>query len=122
MAIQGIGGGNNLMTSFKQANLQAQRIGGQATAERMYESLPQGSVNGSSTDLGTSEFRKANDEVIEVSVEAVSSIMEQDDGFASVSNLGNESLLGPTGFSEMNDRSYNARQQVAASAYNYFNG
>lgn len=122
MAIQAVGGGSNVMTSFKQANLQAERVGSQATAKLMYESLPQGSANGSSTELGTSEFRKANDEVIEVSVEAVSSIMEQDDDFASVSNLGTESVLGPTDFNEMNDRSYNARQQVAASAYNYFNG
>lgn len=120
MAVQAIGGG--AATSFMQANRQAERVGGQTTAKLMYESLPQGSANGSSTELGTSEFRKANDEVIEVSVEAVSSIMEQDDDFASVSNLGTESVLGPTGFNEMNDRSYNARQQVAASAYNYFNG
>lgn len=121
MTVQGVGGGAGVSTVM-QANRQAERVGGQVTAKLMYESLPQGSVNGSSTELGTSEFRKANDEVIEVSVEAVSSIMEQDDGFASVSNLGTESLLGPTGFGEINDRSYNARQQVAASAYNYFNG
>lgn len=123
MAVQGIGGGGGFMqASFKQANLQAHQLGDQSTARAMYESHPHNPVNGAETNLGTSQFSKSNDELIEVSVEKVAEIMEQDDGFAKISNTGSESLLGPSNFQEMNDRSYSARQQAAASAYNYFNG
>lgn len=121
MAIQGVGGSNAMALTFMQANRQAQRVAGQATASSMYNVLSNDSVNGSSTKLGKGEFSKTSEELRSISVEAISSIMEQDDDVANISNLGNESLLGPTDFSEMNDRSYNARQQVAASAYNYFN-
>lgn len=121
MAVQGVGGSNPNAMTFMQANRQAQRVGSQATARLMYESLPQDSVNGSGTKLGKGEFSKSSEEMRSIAVDAISSIMEQDDDVTNISNLGNESLLGPTDFSEMNDRSYNARQQVAASAYNYFN-
>ena len=74
MAVQGIGGGG-LTMSFRQTNLQLDRIGGQATAERMHVSNPHVSNAGNETNLGTSHFQRENEELIEASVERVSAIM-----------------------------------------------
>lgn len=120
MTVQGIGGGA-VAASFRQLNLQTSRVGGQVTAEKMYNSHPHNSVSGNDTDLGTSHFQKENDELISTSVERISSIMEKDDDVVEVSNTGSETNFSSSDFQQVNDRSYNARQQVAASAYNYFN-
>ena len=80
MAIQGIGNGNGGLTmSFRQTNLQLDRIGEQATAVRMRESNPHLSSSGTETNLGTSHFQRENEELIEASVERVAAIMEKDD-------------------------------------------
>lgn len=122
MAIQGIGGGG-LTTSFRQTNIQLSRMGGQATAERMYVSNPRVSNAGNETNLGTSHFQQENEELIEASVERVSAIMERDDDYMEVSNTGSESPASATGFQDINNTSADKQQQiaVAARAYSYFN-
>ena len=121
MAIQGIGGGGNSV-SFMQSNLQAERLGDQATAVRMRESNPHLSSSGAETNIGTSQFQKTNDEVTEISVEKISEIMEKDDDLTEGSISG-ENLYGPSGFQELNNTSADRQQQiaVAARAYSYFN-
>lgn len=123
MAVQGIGGGGNLTLSFRQNNIQVDRLGGQATAVRMHESNPHVSNAGNETKLGTSHFQKENKELIEASVDRVAEIMERDDDYIEVSNTGSESPASATGFQEANNTSADKQQQlaVAARAYSYFN-
>lgn len=120
MAIQGIG--SDARATFMQSNLQAGRLGGQATAVRMHESNPHLSSSGTETNLGTSKFSQTNDEAIEVSVEKISEIMEKDDDFTKGSISG-ENPYGPSGFQDLNNTSADKQQQiaVAARAYSYFN-
>lgn len=106
--------------SFRQVNVDADFAGAQATAQKMYESLPHVSNMGNETKVGTSNFQMDNKEVVSVSVEKMAEIMERDDEFVEVSNTGNETLFGPSGFQNMNDTSITAKQQVAAQAYTYF--
>lgn len=122
MAVQGIGGGG-LTMSFRQTNLQLDRIGGQATAERMHVSNPHVSNAGNETNLGTSHFQQENTELIKASVERVSAIMERDDDYMEVSNTGSEAPASSAGFQDVNNTSADKQQQiaVAARAYSYFN-
>lgn len=118
MAIQGIGGGSAV--SFRQINVQADLIGKQVTAEKMAEGMPQVSNFGTETNLGTSHFQKENQELLEVSVETVSAIMEKDDQFESSVN-GSSTAFSSSGFQELNaPAKVSAQQQAAANAYGYF--
>lgn len=123
MAIQGIStpldGG--LALSFRQANVQVNRTGEAVTAEKMYESLPHISNAGNETKLGSSEFQQDNQEVLEVSVEKMAEIMERDDDLMEITNSGTQTHFSPSGFQEANNTSFSAQQQIAASAYSYFN-
>ena len=123
MAIQGIGGVGGMNLSFRQNNFQVDRLGEQATAVRMRESNPHVSNAGNETNIGTSHFQRENTELIETSVDRVSAIMERDDEYTEVSNLGDESPFSSTGFQQANDISADKQQQlaVAARAYSYFN-
>ncbi|MBQ9442523.1 MAG: hypothetical protein IJU55_05885 [Selenomonadaceae bacterium] len=122
MAIQGIGGVNST-ASFMQSNLQAERLGGQATAVRMHESNPHLSSSGTETNLGTSEFSKTNEETIEVSVDRISEIMEKDDEYTEFADAGTGNPFAASGFQDLNNTSADKQQQiaVAARAYSYFN-
>lgn len=122
MAVQAIGGGG-LTMSFRQTNFQVDRIGGQATAERMHVSNPQVSNFGGETNLGTSHFQQENTELIKASVERVSAIMERDDDYVEVSNTGSEAPASSADFQNVNNTSAEKQQQiaVAARAYSYFN-
>ena len=121
MAVQGIGGGTPV--SFMQSNLQAERLGGQATAVRMRESNPHLPISGTETNLGTSEFQQNNDEMIEVSVEKIAEIMEKDDEYTKFENVGTQNPYAASGFQDLNNTSADKQQQiaVAARAYSYFN-
>lgn len=122
MAVQAIGCGG-LTMSFRQTNFQVDRIGGQATAERMHVSNPQVSNFGGETNLGTSHFQQENTELIKASVERVSAIMERDDDYVEVSNTGSEAPASSADFQNVNNTSAEKQQQiaVAARAYSYFN-
>lgn len=122
MAIQGIGGAG-ASASFMQSNLQAERLGGQATAVRMRESNPHLSSSGTETNLGKSQFQETNDEAIEVSVEKIAEIMEKDDEYTKFSGVGTQNPYAASGFQDLNNTSADKQQQiaVAARAYSYFN-
>lgn len=113
--------GAGMQTTMMQLNRDAIDTGHDVVAAKMYASRDHVSNTGNETHVGTSEFSRNNREMMEVSVDAMSRIMEQDDEFE-VSNFGNESRLGPTGFQNYNNFSYETKQQVAANAYQYFNG
>ena len=121
--VQGIGGGgfNSLTMSFRESNVQANRIGEQVTAQKMYGGLIHLSSSGTETNLGTSEFQKGNNQIFDDSVKLMAEIMERDDQYTEVSNSGLETLFSPAGFQEQNDRSFDAHQQIAANSYKYFN-
>ena len=50
----------------------------------------------------------------------MTAIMERDDEYTELSNSGTETFNTPSGFQESNDISFNAQQQIAARAYDYF--
>ena len=122
MAIQGIStpldGG--MAMSIRQANVQASRTGAEVTATKMYESMLHVSNAGNETNIGTSQFQKTNQELMEVSVENMAEIMQRDDDLMEVSNSGTQSYFSASDFQGTNDTSLSAQQQVAANAYKYF--
>lgn len=93
--------------------------GNMATSERMFASRDPVSNFGNETHIGTGVFSRISHETMETSVENIASIMEQDDEFEG-SKMGDYSPLGPTGFQQFNDRSFENQQQIAVNAYKYF--
>lgn len=108
-------------TTEMQQNRQVISSGENATSERMYAAREPFAVSnfGTETHIGNGEISRVSRETLETSVEAIAGIMEQDDHFEG-SKTGNYSALGPTGFQEYNDRSFQTQQQTAARAYSYF--
>lgn len=123
MAINGVGGaGTGIPVTFRQLNAQAAQLGDSAMAARMHASRPETPKNGDATNIGTSEFQKTNNEVIDITVEKMSEIMEQDDKYTERSNSGTQPMLSPSGVMESNNVSLEKQQQIAAAAkeYSYF--
>ena len=108
-------------TTPMQTNREAINNGETATGERMYAARAPISVSnfGTETKIGNGDLSRTSRETLETSVEAISTIMEQDDQFEG-SKIGDYSALGPTGFQDYNDRSFETQQQAAAKAYAYF--
>lgn len=108
-------------TTMMQNNRQAINYGENAVGERMFAARePYTTSNfGTESKVGNGDLSRTAHETLETSVEAISSIMEQDDQYEG-SKLGEYSQLGPTGFQDYNDRSYQSHQAKVAQAYEYF--
>ena len=108
-------------TTMMQTNRESINYGETATGERMFAARePYTTTNfGTETKIGNGELSRQSRETLETSVEAISGIMQKDDQFEG-SKTGDYSALGPTGFQEYNDRSFQSQQQAAAKAYEYF--
>ena len=108
-------------TTMMQNNRQAINYGETAVGERMFSARQPMTVSnfGNETKIGNGDLSRASRETLEVSTEAISSIMQQDDQFQG-SKTGSYSALGPTGFQEYTDRSFQSQQAMAAKAYEYF--
>lgn len=88
--------------SVRQANVNAMRTGKEATGEimeRSSENIGLPNLSGE-TKLGTGALQVTNNQVNDLGVEDVASIMEQDDQYTKVSNFGNESAMSPTGIAQ----------------------
>lgn len=109
-------------TTIMQTNRESIQNGETAVGERMFAARQPMSVSnfGTETKIGNGELSKASHETLETSVEAISTIMQKDDQFEA-SKIGDYSALGPTGFQESNDRSFQNQQAMVAKAYEYFN-
>ncbi|MBQ7704857.1 MAG: hypothetical protein IJT73_05465 [Selenomonadaceae bacterium] len=108
-------------TTMMQNNRQAINYGETAVGERMYSAREPMTVSnfGTESKIGNGELSRTSRETLETSVEAISGIMQQDDQYQG-SKIGDYSALGPTGFQDYNDRSFQSQQQMAAKAYAYF--
>jgi len=108
-------------TTMMQNNRQAINYGENAVGERMYSARQPfaGSNFGTDTKIGNGDLSRTTRETLETSVEAISGIMQQDDQYEG-SKIGEYSALGPTGFQDYNDRSFQSQQAKAAQAYEYF--
>ena len=95
-------------TTPMQTNRQAINSGSAATGEKMKDAREPfaGSNFGTETKIGNGELSRVSHETLETSVEAIATIMEKDDQYEG-SKTGDYSALGPTGFQEYNDRSFN---------------
>ena len=109
-------------TTMMQINRESVQNGENAVGERMFAARQPMSVSnfGTETKIGNGELSKVSHETLETSVEAISTIMQKDDQFEA-SKTGDYSALGPTGFQEANDRSFQNQQAMVAKAYEYFN-
>ena len=108
-------------TTMMQTNRESIQNGESAVGERMFAARQPMSVSnfGTETKIGNGELSKVSHETLETSVEAISNIMQKDDQFEA-SKTGDYSALGPTGFQDYNDRSFQTQQAKAAQAYEYF--
>ena len=108
-------------TTMMQTNRQAINNGENAVSERMYAARAPIAVSnfGTETKIGNGDLSRASHETLETSVEAIATIMEKDDEYEA-SKVGDYSALGPTGFQDYNDRSFQTQQAKAAQAYEYF--
>ena len=123
MAIQGASGpGTGIPVTFRQLNAQAAKLGENAIAARMHAARPEAPKNGDATNIGTSEFQKANNQAIEVTVEKMAQIMQKDDKFTERGKDGSQGTMSPTGVLESNNVSVEKQDQIAAAsrAYSYF--
>ena len=111
----------SFQTTMMQNNRDAINYGETAVGERMFSARQPMAVSnfGTETKIGNGDLSRASRETFEVSTEAISSIMQQDDQFQG-SKTGSYSALGPTGFQEYTDRSFQSQQAMAAKAYEYF--
>ena len=111
-----------LQTTMMQNNRQAINYGENAVGERMFAAREPYTNSAFATEskVGNGDLSRTTRETLETSVEAISSIMQQDDQYEG-SKLGEYSQLGPTGFQDYNDRSFQSQQAKAAQAYEYFN-
>ena len=109
-------------TTMMQTNRESIQNGETAVGERMFAARQPMAVSnfGTETKIGNGELSKVSHETLETSVEAISTIMQKDDQFEA-SKTGDYSALGPTGFQEANDRSFQSQQAMVAKAYEYFN-
>ena len=109
-------------TTMMKTNRDAMQNGETAVGERMFAARQPMSVSnfGTETKIGNGDLSKASHETLETSVEAISTIMQKDDQFEA-SKTGSYSALGPTGFQEFNNRSFQNQQAMVAKAYEYFN-
>ncbi len=105
--------------TMMQNNRTAINNGSMATSERMFTARDPVSNFGDEVHVGRGQFSQNARETLEVSVESISRTMQQDDEFQA-SKIGDYSALGPTGFQDYNDRSFQTQQQIAAKAYEYF--
>lgn len=103
----------DFQTTPMQTNRQAINNGEAAVSERMEAAREPfaGSNFGTNTKIGNGELSRISHETLETSVEAIASIMEKDDQYES-SKLGEYSGMGPTGFQEYNDRSFNPQEEM----------
>ena len=108
-------------TTMIQSNRDAINFGKTAVGERMFSARQPMAVSnfGTETKIGNGELSRTSRETLEVSTEAISSIMQQDDQYEG-SKTGNFSALGSTGFQQYSDRSFQSQQAMAAKAYEYF--
>ena len=108
-------------TTMMQSNRDAINYGETAVGERMYSARQPMTVSnfGTETKIGNGALSRTSRETFEVSTEAISSIMQQDDQYEG-SKTGSYSALGPTGFQQYTDRSFRSQQAMAAKAYEYF--
>ena len=108
-------------TTVMQTNRQTVNYGESAVGERMFAARQPMAVSnfGTETKIGNGELSRQSRETLETSVEAISNIMQKDDQFEG-SKTGDYSAMGPTGFQDYNDRSFQTQQQAAAKAYEYF--
>lgn len=109
-------------TTMMQTNRESIQNGENAVGERMFAARQPMTVSnfGTETKIGNGELSRTSHETLETSVEAISTIMQKDDQFEA-SKTGSYSALGPTGFQEFNDRSFQTQQSMVAKAYEYFN-
>jgi len=109
-------------TTMMQTNRESIQNGETAVGERMFAARQPMAVSnfGTETKIGNGELSRVSHETLETSVEAISTIMQKDDQFEA-SKTGSYSALGPTGFQEFNDRSFQTQQSMVAKAYEYFN-
>lgn len=105
-------------TTMMQTNRDAINFGEQAVSERMYAARDPVSNFGTETHIGNGELSRTARETMEISVEAISSIMQKDDQYEN-SKTGDYSALGPSGFQQYNDRSFEAQQATAAKSQAY---
>lgn len=108
-------------TTMMQNNRDAINYGETAVGERMFSARQPMAVSnfGTETKIGNGDLSRTSRETLEVSTEAISGIMQQDDQYQG-SKTGSYSALGPTGFQEYTDRSFQSQQAMAAKAYEYF--
>ena len=111
----------DFQTTPMQTNRDSINYGEQAVSERMFAARQPMTVSnfGTETHIGNGELSRESRQTLETSVEAISSIMQKDDQFEG-SKTGSYSALGPTGFQEFNDRSFQSQQATAAKSYEYF--
>ena len=109
-------------TTMMQTNRESIQNGETAVGERMFAARQPMTVSnfGTETKIGNGDLSRASHETLETSVEAISTIMQKDDQFEA-SKTGSYSALGPTGFQDYNDRSFQSQQSMVAKAYEYFN-
>lgn len=109
-------------TTMMQTNRESIQNGENAVGERMFAARQPMTVSnfGTETKIGNGDLSRASHETLETSVEAISTIMQKDDQFEA-SKTGSYSALGPTGFQDYNDRSFQSQQSMVAKAYEYFN-
>ena len=109
-------------TTMMKTNRDSIQNGETAVGERMFSARQPMSVSnfGTETKIGNGDLSRASHETLETSVEAISTIMQKDDQFQG-SKTGDYSAMGPTGFQDYNDRSFQNQQAMVAKAYEYFN-
>ena len=96
MPVGAVGG---ISTTMRQLNVDAMRTGKQATGqimEQSSENIGKPNISGE-TKMGTGALQVSNNQINDLGVEDVASIMEQDDQYTQVSNFGNESAMSPSG-------------------------
>lgn len=108
-------------TTMMQTNRDSINFGENAVGERMFAARQPFTTSnfGTESKVGNGDLSRTTRDTLETSVEAISSIMEQDDQYEG-SKLGEYSQLGPTGFQDYNDRSFQSQQAKVAQAYEYF--
>ncbi len=107
-----------LVPTNMEQNRQIFQGGLMAVSERMYAARDPVSNFGTETHIGKGDFSQISRELMEASVESIARIMEKDDEFEG-SNMGEYSPMGPMGIKEINDRSFEKQQQIAANAQKF---
>ena len=120
MAISGIGGSMPQAVTFRTLNTDANFAGKEATENKMREAKDPVSNFGNETHLGTGQTSQILDQVANEAVEAMSTIMQQDDDFENPVN-GSGTAFTPIHFQEANNTAFDPAMQRAASSYQYFN-